>query len=161
MGFFLTSAYPHKVNVTFHTIQNYVNPRFKGYGYFYYKDKLVLVEKTNVAECDLYEKWFERKAKIDTLHLVRPTTKVFYYPGSCNGIEQVSYTYQYDNDSLVLIEDWHCSQIEKYYHYISYVDSSWQKIANLYQLPLDSLKNKNKQSLFKKPPQKGKSVRIY
>lgn len=160
-GILLTSSYPEKASISFYTIQNYfIHSPYVEYGYFYFKDKIVLVEKSDV-KCNLYEKWFERKEKIDTIHFERPTTKVFFTPGSCNGIEQVRYTYQYNHDSLVLVEAWHCSQIEKYYHHISSADTSWQQIADLYRVSLDSLKNKNKQSLFKKNPKKGKFVRIY
>ncbi len=149
------------VHVSFYSIQNYfIDSPYTGYGYFYYKDKIVLVEETS-SRCELYEKWFQRKEETDTLHFVRPTTKVFFTPKSCIGIEQVSHMYQYNNDSLVLIHSRHCTQMEQYYHKISYADTSWEEIANLYMIPLDSLKNKNRQGLLKKTPKEGKVVRIY
>ena len=150
-----------KINVYFYSIQNYfINSPYIGYGYFYFNDKIVLVERPNF-ECNLYKKWFERKEEIDTLHFVRPTTKVFFSQNSCIEIERVSYMYQYKNDSLVLIHSKHCNQIGQYYHQISYVDTSWEQIANLYMITLDSLKNKNRHGIFKTSPKKGKVVRIY
>lgn len=150
-----------KIHVSFYSIQNYfIHSPYIGYGYFYFNDKIVIVEKPDF-ECNLYGEWFEIKENIDTFLFVRPTTKVFFTPKSCIGIEQVNYTYLYRDDSMVLIRSKHCTHIEKYYHQISYSDSSWQQIANLYRISLESLKDKNKHSVFKSPPKKGKVVRIY
>lgn len=149
------------VHVSFYSIQNFfIHSPYTGYGYFYYKDKIVLVEETS-SRCELYEKWFERKENIDTFQFVRPNTNVFFTPKSCLRIEGILYTYRYRNDSSELIDSRHCSQLEEFYHRVGYNETSWEYIADMYQTPLDSIKAKNKPRIFKSPPKRGQEIRVY